>query len=370
MSVDDIKKAMRKKKKKTKVLSTKDYLSTGSTLLNLACSGRIDGGFAKGLYTLLVGDSSSGKTFLSLTCLAEATLNPEFKDYRFIFDNAENGALMDVAKFFGQELADRLEPPAGTKEDPVYSSTVEEFYYHTDDACKDGTPFIYVLDSMDALDTQEEEEHFQERKNAHRKGKSVSGTYGTSKAKRNSSGLRTLTNNLRKSGSILIVVSQTRDNIGFDARFNPKTRSGGRALRFFCRLEFWSSIAERIKRRVRGSDRQVGIISKVKIVKNHISGWEGNIEVPIYRSTGIDDIGGCVRYLVEEKHWKENSGVINAAEFDFKGSQEDLVSKIEEEELEQDLKLLVQEVWEDIESKCTIKRKSRYGQDIREEVDE
>ena len=49
-----------------------EFLSTGCTLLNLACAGSRRGGFTVGHFTYLVGDSTSGKTFLALTCLAEA----------------------------------------------------------------------------------------------------------------------------------------------------------------------------------------------------------------------------------------------------------------------------------------------------------
>ena len=44
-----------------------DLLGTGSTLLNLAISGKTCGGFPAGKYVFFVGDSSSGKTFLALT---------------------------------------------------------------------------------------------------------------------------------------------------------------------------------------------------------------------------------------------------------------------------------------------------------------
>jgi len=82
MKTNDVKKALRRKKKREKL----SFLSTGSTLLNLACTGKPYYGFAKGHYYFIVGDSVSGKTFLSLTCLAEASINPNFDNYRFIYD--------------------------------------------------------------------------------------------------------------------------------------------------------------------------------------------------------------------------------------------------------------------------------------------
>lgn len=336
-------------------------LSTGSTLLNLACSGSPTWGFRQGCYYFLVGDSASGKTFLSLTCLAEATLNPAFADHRFLFDNAEEGALMDIRRFFGQAVADRLEPPDKDKHGPVYSETVEQFYFHLDDAFTAGKPFIYVLDSMDSLSTEEEGEKFAERKKAARKGREVSGSYGTAKAKANSAGIRRSIPRLRETGSILIVISQTRDNIGFGAMFNPKTRSGGHALRFYATLELWSSVKGRLKKTVRGKERQTGIVSHVQVKKNRLTGRERSVELPIYHSRGIDDVGSCVDWLITEGHWnKDKGGIVHAPEFRYKGSVESLIRKVEEAGRENELRLLVAEVWQEIEDACEVERKPRY----------
>jgi len=163
---DEIKKAMKSKKKKN-TISKKDFLSTGSTLLNLACTNNPRGGFIKGTYVFFVGDSSSGKTWLSLGCLAEASINKHFKDYRLIYDNGENGALMDLSYYFGDAVAERLEPPRYSDDgDEMFSSKIEEFYYNVDDAVKEGKPFIYILDSMDSLSSKDEADKFNESKNA------------------------------------------------------------------------------------------------------------------------------------------------------------------------------------------------------------
>jgi len=347
---DEIKKGLRTRKRKA-TLSSQDFLSTGSTLLNLACSGRPDGGFAKGVFSFLVGDSSSGKTFLSLTCLAEAALNPNFKDHQFLFYNAENGALMDVEKFFGSAVAKRLQERK--------PESLEDFYYQIDDDLDNG-PAIAILDSMDALIPEEDREQFDKEKRASGTGKEVSGSYGTSKARKNSANLRVINNRIRETESVLIIISQTRDNIGFDARFNPKTRSGGKALRFYSRLELWSSIKGHIKRPVNGTERNVGIISQVKIVKNHICGWEGKVEIPIYRTLGIDDLGSCVSFLVSEGRWLETRKQIDAKDFGVTLKQEELVAHLEENALEEDVRGIVTEVWKDIEDKCEVKRKTRY----------
>src|SRR5690606_8689584 len=151
------------------------------------------------------------------------------------------------------------------------------------------------------------------------KGEEEIGSYGDSKAKINSTRLRVVANRLRETGSILVIINQTRDNIGFTSRFQPKTRSGGHALKFYSRLELWLSPGGTIKKTVKGKQRKLGIKTNVKIEKNHITGRRRTVTVPILYSSGIDDVGANVDYLVEEGLWKERKGVIEAPDFDFEG---------------------------------------------------
>ncbi len=338
----------------------KDMLSTGSTLLNIACTGCIEGGFWKGAYFFMVGDSQSGKTFLARTCLAEATINKHFDDYRLIDDDVEGGALMNTAKYFGQALADRIEPPSTDDEgNPVYSETIEDFYYHLDDALENDRPCIYLLDSMDALGSKYEQSKFDENKKASRKGGDAKGSYGDGKAKINSSGIRTMLPKLRDTGSILIIINQTRDNIGAMPFQPQKTRSGGHALTFYAMMELWASVKGSIGKTVKGKKRKVGITSQVKVKKNRSTGRDRTIEFPIYYSHGIDDVGGCVDYLIKEGHWKGGTKV-NAKDFSFAGRKEALIEHIENNELEFDLKQLVLETWNEIEKECVVKRKRKF----------
>ena len=359
MKNKDIKKKL--KKKKTKKLTSADFLSTGSTLLNLACTGKPYRGFTKGKYYRMVGDSSSGKTFLTLTCLAEASINKNFKDYRFIFDNGEDGALMNIRKFFGKEVSKRMEAPGYTKKgEAVYSETIEDFYYNVDDAIKADKPFIYILDSMDSLTSKDEQKKFDVTKKAHRKGNKVAGSYGDGKAKKNSCNLRKLLTPLKKSKSILIILSQTRDNIGFGSQFNPKVNSGGNALKFYACMEIWSSVRSIEKKMVKGKKREIGKILLLQTKKNRVRGWDRKVYMRIYHSFGFDNTGSCIDYLIEEGHWKSKDGTIKAPEFDFVGKESKLIKYIEDKEMEKDLIGIVSDVWDEIEEACSIKRKKRY----------
>lgn len=351
-------------------IRAEDMLSTGSTLLNVACSGRGVGGFIKGKYYFLVGDSTSGKTWLALTCGAEAANNPEFSKYDVIYDNVEDGALMDLSHYFGSKFAERVRAPAYAEDDaPIYSSTVESFYYHLDNAVqrakKRNRPFIYVLDSQDALTSSAADDKFHEQKDAYEKGKDAAGSYGDGKAKVHSENIRRALIGIRDTESILIVIGQTRDNLGMG--MEKKTRSGGRSLRFYATLEIWTSVKEKIRKTVRGEPKTIGVIVEAKIKKNRITGKDRTVQIPIYHSFGIDDVGSCVDFLIDNLHWKpvkkkgEDSKSYDARELDFEGTREAIIRHVEENNLEPELRATVEDVWIEIEKACAIERKPRYA---------
>lgn len=346
-----------------------DYLSTGSTLLDLACSGMPGCGLFKGGYFWGCGDSDSGKTMLMLTIFAEASRNKNWDEYDLFFDDVERGALMDFEKFFGKKMKERVQPPKRDEDgSPLYSSTSEEFYYTLDDRLTlvekgKAKPFLYCLDSMDALSTKYEAQKFKQAKKAYENETEAAGSFGDGKAKQNSANLRTVISRLRDTGSSLIILSQTRDNID-GGMFEPKSvTSGGRALKFYASLQLWTSAGPKLTKAVNSVDRQIGITSRIAVKKNRITGKEWTIEIPIYHSYGIDDIGSCVDFLIKEKRWQaaeRGKGKITAKDFDFEGSREGLLRRIEENELHNDLKMVVGEVWKEIEEACQLQRKPRY----------
>jgi RecA/RadA recombinase len=335
-------------------IDPKDLLSTGSTLLDLALSGNPRGGLCRGRYFFFVGDSSSGKTFFCLTCFAEAARRKSFDEYKFVHNNVEDGALMDFTRYFGAEVAARVESPCLIRTEDMY----DELY----DRLTGGQKVIWVNDSTDAMTTEAEDEEFVTNKKLRQKGKDSKGTYGMSKAKSHSVMLRQIIPLLKTTGSILINIAQTRDNID-PVSPNKKTRAGGRALRFYAHGEMWTSLKGGIKKSVRDNDLKVGNHILVEIKKNRLTGKEWKVEVPIYFSYGIDDIESCIDYLVQWKHWKkaDSGGTITAVDWPgLKGTKAKIIEHVEQNNLEKELKQIVAAVWAEVEEAVRPERKPRY----------
>lgn len=349
------------------VFKPEDFLSLGSVPMNLLCGGRTSGGLPKGIMLWMIGHSNTGKSWLKNLIFAEAAHTDHFAEYDLIDDNAERGGLMNVAEHFGQATADRIIPPAGTQADPQYSTTVQSFYRNVERAFKRGRPFIYVLDSNDALTGEKEDKEFD--KEVAKDAAPEKGSYGMEKAKVHSNRLRGVCNRLKETGSILVVISQTRSNIGFDATFNPDTVAGGKALEFHARLVFWMSVRERMKKRIKGKDREVGTVVQVKLTKNHVTGRRGKTEFVFFDAAGVDYVGSMVRFLVEEGHWKATGGEdgkgflkkkVTAPELDVSMLFDDLVEYVEENNLEKQVRKVVKSVWDAIIAGSTVTRKRRY----------
>ena len=119
-------------------------------------------------------------------------------------------------------------------------------------------------------------------------------------------------------------------------------------------------MVKNITKTVNGTPRQIGIQAELKVKKNRLTGRVVKVQAPIYWGYGIDDIAGCIDFLVTEKHWTEVKGNLKAAEFEFEGKRRGLIEHIEENDLEQNLYAVVADVWAAIERALVLPRKKRY----------
>lgn len=358
-----MRKIVRSITRRTKEVETEEakrnYVSSGSTLLNLALSDKHNGGFLPGKVVNIIGDSSSGKTFLALSLLAEAANNPFFDNYELIYDDAEAANEFNIKNLFGEKAYKRILPPSLNRKKPKYSQDMTGFQVNVRNLLKEKKSFIYIQDSFDALTTEQETKHANAVEKAYIAGKESKGTYGMEKAKQASILLRLLVGEIKKTNSLVIIISQTRDNID-PMSFQRQTRAGGRALKFYSSYEMWMAVAKKIKVKIKEKNRQIGIIAKVKITKNKANGKVREADIPIYYSCGVDDVAGCIDFLVSEGHWKKSRGIINAKEFQLNLTQNQLIKTIEENSFENKLRRVVEMVWNEIEEEMNIIRKKRW----------
>lgn len=336
-----------------------ELVPTGSTTFNLECSGRIEGAFKRGKMVNLIGDSHSGKTLFGFTIFAECALLERFDKYRFIYDDVEAANEFDLEALFGEDCSNRIEQDYRSK-------TVEDFNDSVANAIKKNVPFIYILDSFDALTSEASIIKDEENRIARAKGEKTTGDYGDGKPKSFSRFCSMRIQDLSDTGSVLIIISQTRDNIGFGAMFTPKTRSGGRALKFYSFHEVWLACQKKEKTGKRTMITNV----QAKLTKNKLIGKHGESYFPILNDYGVDNIKSCINFLMDEGDWTGTKKSINTKGFlepteNKKGkkihpSLQTIVDHIETNDLEDNLFQLCQETYDEIMLKLKPNRKPKY----------
>lgn len=342
-----------RKKKKADITA---LAPTGSTMLNLACSDHIDGGWPLGKINTLPGGSASGKSLILLTGLACMANDDRFKDYELVFDDVEQRISFDIDYLFGKKLAARLkQPPNGT------SDTVEQMAANVTNLHKAGKPFFYCLDSLDALTTSEELEKEQQKAIIAAKGdpdkiKTVAEAFAGRKANLLGQFLRQIKSKLADTNSCVLITQQLRVNIGAGP-FGKKFRtSGGEAPFFYSHVR---PALTKIKSH-KAKDYRIGVRTKFELEKNSVTGKARTGEFDIYYDMGIDDIGSIVDWLCSSGHWKKAGGFIKARELGQKMQRSALIKYIEDSCLEDELRGIVQNAWTEHENSLLLQRKPRF----------
>jgi len=256
-----------------------EFIPTGSKLLDLA----LGGGWAERRIANIIGDKSSGKTLLCIE--AAANFARKYAKGEIRYRETEAAFLPEYAGALGMPLS-RVD--FGDPQKPL--ETVEDLFEDLTAIVKVAKrPTLYILDSLDALsDRAEMERDFDE------------GSYGTQKAKYMSKMFRMLIRQLAVKNVTILVVSQIRSKIGVTYG-EQTTRTGGRALDFYCSQVLSLAQTGKDVRTVGGIKRVVGVDVLGRVKKNKIGLSFREAEFNISFGYGIEDVASCVAWLKQAK---------------------------------------------------------------------
>jgi RecA/RadA recombinase len=348
---DQIRKASKKPESKT----VQKWTSTGVTLLDLI----MGGGIPWGNIINIVGDFSSGKTYLAIEILAHIFIKifKRSKKLKFYYDDAEGGFSFDTRKMYGFDVI---------KEAQSRSLSVEQFatrFKKQVDKIKSDEYLIYILDTLDGLPSEAEKLRDGRRQKAMEKSMEddteykEEGSYKVEKPKFLSEFFRLRAAEGKETNMCLIVISQVRDNIG--VMFGDKQkRTGGKALDFYASHCLW--LAEVEKKRKKG--RVTGITVKARLKKSKIATPFRESFIDIVFDYGIDNIKSNINFLYDLKTELGKSKTTDRVKWEGKEySINELIKHIEKRNLEDKLADKVIEKWNEIEESISSKgRKNKW----------
>ena len=257
----------------------KEFISTGSSILDLAISNRPNGGIAVGRITEINGLESSGKSLIGTHILAET----QKKGGLAVYIDTETSVSREWLETIGIDVQNLLYLHVETVEDIF--ECIENIVTKIRESDRDRLVTILV-DSLAAASTKVEMEADFDKDG-----------WATAKAIVISKAMRKITQMVGRERVALVFTNQLRQKLGVMFG-DPWTTSGGKAL------PFHSSTRIRLKNMGQIKDTKkntLGMKARAQIIKNRLGPPLRHADFNLYFDSGIDDKGSWLQVMKDHK---------------------------------------------------------------------
>lgn len=279
--------------------NVKDWISTGSDMLDLAISNRSEGGFPVGRITEITGLEASGKSLLASHALAET----QKKGGLAVYIDTEAATSSEFLTAIGVDLKTMLYVPLETIEEIF--ETIETIVEQVRKSEKDRLVTI-VVDSVMGASTKIEMDSAYDKDG-----------YATSKSIILSKAMRKVTNWIARENICLIFTNQLRTKLG--VTFGDSwTTAGGKAIPFHASVRLRLKSTGQIKAKDQhGVEQIVGTKTNVSVVKNRMGPPHRKIDYEIYYDSGIDNYGGWLSTMKQYNIVKQSGAWYTMEDLDL-----------------------------------------------------
>ena len=257
----------------------KEFISTGSSILDLAISNRPDGGIAVGRITELNGLESSGKSLIGTHILAET----QKKGGVAVYIDTETSVSREWLETIGIDVQNLLYLHVETVEDIF--ECIENIITKVRESDRDRLVTILV-DSLAAVSTKVEMEADYDKDG-----------WATSKAIVISKAMRKITQMVGRERVALVFTNQLRQKLGVMFG-DPWTTSGGKALPFHASTRIRLKNMGQIKDTKKNT---LGMKARAQIIKNRLGPPLRHADFNLYFDSGIDDKGSWLQVMKDHK---------------------------------------------------------------------
>ena len=260
-----------------------DWISTGSSILDLAISNRPHGGLPVGKMIEFNGLEGTGKSLLSAHVVADT----QKKGGIAVVIDTENAAAPDFWKSLGVDLSKLLYVQCETVED-IFEK-MEQMIGIVRKSNKDRILTI-IVDSVAAASTKVELES-DHGKDGYATGKSII----ISKA------MRKITTMIGRQKVLTVFTNQLRQNLNAMAFGDKYVVSGGKSLAYHCSVRVRLNNTGKLKK----GEEVIGNECKALVVKNRMGPPQRQASFDIYFDSGIADYGSWIKVLKENNLVKQ-----------------------------------------------------------------
>lgn len=256
----------------------KEWIPTGSAMLDLTISNRPYGGLPTGRIIEFNGLESSGKSLLA----AHAIANAQKKGGIGVYIDTENALSRDFLEAIGVDVEKMLYVQLDTVEQIF--QTIEQIITTIRESDKDKLVVIAV-DSLAAASTSLEMENDYEKTG-----------WATGKAIIVSQAFRKISRLIGKERICLIFTNQLRQKMGVMFG-DPWTTSGGKGLPFHASVRVRLKAVGQIKQKVGTIEQTIGIKVRSQVVKNKMGPSYRIADFDMYFDRGIYDYENWLEIL-------------------------------------------------------------------------